>query len=89
MIVYILIALAFAIMYSFRYANKIIGITEETVNLLEVEWGTFSPTLYHLKEFTYNFIAFPWAVLRIFKPNLIRKEVGNILETNYGLTAEK
>lgn len=89
MILYIIIALAFAIMYSIKYAHKVVDITEQTVQVLDVTWGSFNPVVYHIREFLYNFIMFPYAITRIFKANLIKDEVQYILENNYGLTAEK
>jgi len=90
MTIYIIIALSFAIMYSYKYTREIVLITQRFVNSLDVTWGDFSPIKYSIKEFLYHFIMCPITATKIFKgEDIIKKEVSYILENNYGLEAEK
>jgi len=89
MTLYIIIALSFAIMYSYKYTHEIVCVTAQFVEDLEVDWGSFNPTWYYIKEFTYNFIMFPIAIQKLFKKDIIMDEVSYILENNYGLESEK
>lgn len=89
MTIYLIIALSFAIMCSYMHTYKVTTLVKEFVNYMDIDWGNFSPTKYHIKEFLYNFIMFPIAFTKLFDKNLIKSEVDNILETNYGLEAEK
>ena len=87
--IYLILAFSFAIMYSYSYTQEVIETTRAVVELLEIEWGTFNPFWYYIKEFAFSFFMFPIAIFRLFNKDIVTKEVSYILENSYGLTPEK